>query len=94
MRLEAFSKNDHFCASGGSEGLFAQKTLEITDDVLATYKNQGTISPYLPTLSLCSFFPHPPHTHKQSPFSIRAILVFFYSFLDVKITEYSLSRWV
>ncbi|OAY50359.1 pyrophosphate--fructose 6-phosphate 1-phosphotransferase subunit alpha [Manihot esculenta] len=26
---------------GGSEGLFAQKTLEITDEVLATYKNQG-----------------------------------------------------
>ncbi|KAI3517927.1 hypothetical protein L1887_06172 [Cichorium endivia] len=26
---------------GGSEGLFAQKTLEITDDVLETYKNQG-----------------------------------------------------
>ncbi|KAI3517052.1 hypothetical protein L1887_16259 [Cichorium endivia] len=26
---------------GGSEGLFAQKTIEITDDVLATYKNQG-----------------------------------------------------
>ncbi|KAL6180783.1 hypothetical protein ACLB2K_047442 [Fragaria x ananassa] len=26
---------------GGSEGLFAQKILEITDDVLATYKNQG-----------------------------------------------------
>ncbi|CAN4105131.1 unnamed protein product [Withania somnifera] len=26
---------------GGSEGLFAQKTLEITNDVLATYKNQG-----------------------------------------------------
>ncbi|KAI3745570.1 hypothetical protein L6452_07970 [Arctium lappa] len=26
---------------GGSEGLFAQRTLEITDDVLATYKNQG-----------------------------------------------------
>ncbi|CAH2036678.1 unnamed protein product [Thlaspi arvense] len=26
---------------GGSEGLFAQKTLEITDDVLQTYKNQG-----------------------------------------------------
>nr|GMD92687.1 pyrophosphate--fructose 6-phosphate 1-phosphotransferase subunit alpha [Ipomoea batatas] len=25
---------------GGSEGLFAQKTLEITDDILATYKNQ------------------------------------------------------
>ncbi|KAK7852535.1 pyrophosphate--fructose 6-phosphate 1-phosphotransferase subunit alpha [Quercus suber] len=26
---------------GGSEGLFAKKTLEITDDVLSTYKNQG-----------------------------------------------------
>ncbi|XP_010527650.1 PREDICTED: pyrophosphate--fructose 6-phosphate 1-phosphotransferase subunit alpha-like [Tarenaya hassleriana] len=26
---------------GGSEGLFAQKTLEITDDILRTYKNQG-----------------------------------------------------
>ncbi|XP_014521096.1 pyrophosphate--fructose 6-phosphate 1-phosphotransferase subunit alpha [Vigna radiata var. radiata] len=26
---------------GGSEGLFAQKTLEITDTVLSTYKNQG-----------------------------------------------------
>ncbi|KAL3619838.1 hypothetical protein CASFOL_034750 [Castilleja foliolosa] len=26
---------------GGSEGLFAQKTLEVTDEVLATYKNQG-----------------------------------------------------
>lgn len=26
---------------GGSEGLFAQKTLEITEDILATYKNQG-----------------------------------------------------
>lgn len=26
---------------GGSEGLFAQKTLEITDDILKTYKNQG-----------------------------------------------------
>ncbi|GLT74031.1 hypothetical protein SLA2020_458520 [Shorea laevis] len=26
---------------GGSEGLFAQKTLEITDDVLSSYKNQG-----------------------------------------------------
>ncbi|XXG46331.1 hypothetical protein AAC387_Pa02g1199 [Persea americana] len=26
---------------GGTEGLFAQKTLEITDDVLSTYKNQG-----------------------------------------------------
>ncbi|XP_034675902.1 pyrophosphate--fructose 6-phosphate 1-phosphotransferase subunit alpha [Vitis riparia] len=26
---------------GGSEGLFAQKTLEITDDILSTYKNQG-----------------------------------------------------
>ncbi|KAL0361931.1 UNVERIFIED_CONTAM: Pyrophosphate--fructose 6-phosphate 1-phosphotransferase subunit alpha [Sesamum radiatum] len=26
---------------GGSEGLFARKTLEITDDILQTYKNQG-----------------------------------------------------
>ncbi|GMH27377.1 hypothetical protein Nepgr_029220 [Nepenthes gracilis] len=26
---------------GGTEGLFAQKTLEITDDILSTYKNQG-----------------------------------------------------
>ncbi|KAJ6953235.1 pyrophosphate--fructose 6-phosphate 1-phosphotransferase subunit alpha-like [Populus alba x Populus x berolinensis] len=26
---------------GGSEGFFAQKTLEITDDILETYKNQG-----------------------------------------------------
>ncbi|CAA3003526.1 pyrophosphate--fructose 6-phosphate 1-phosphotransferase subunit alpha [Olea europaea subsp. europaea] len=26
---------------GGSDGLFAQKTLEVTDDILATYKNQG-----------------------------------------------------
>ncbi|CAL9748847.1 unnamed protein product [Musa acuminata subsp. burmannicoides] len=26
---------------GGTEGLFAQRTLEITDEVLATYKNQG-----------------------------------------------------
>ncbi|KAF3325533.1 pyrophosphate--fructose 6-phosphate 1-phosphotransferase subunit alpha [Carex littledalei] len=26
---------------GGTEGLFAQKTLEITDDILSSYKNQG-----------------------------------------------------
>ncbi|KAI9073671.1 hypothetical protein K1719_044335 [Acacia pycnantha] len=26
---------------GGSDGLFAQKTLEITDEILLTYKNQG-----------------------------------------------------
>ncbi|KAL3830561.1 hypothetical protein ACJIZ3_019363 [Penstemon smallii] len=26
---------------GGSEGLFAQRALEITDDILSTYKNQG-----------------------------------------------------
>ncbi|XP_008796200.1 pyrophosphate--fructose 6-phosphate 1-phosphotransferase subunit alpha [Phoenix dactylifera] len=26
---------------GGTEGLFAQKTLKITDDILSTYKNQG-----------------------------------------------------
>uniref|UniRef100_A0A9I9DE49 Pyrophosphate--fructose 6-phosphate 1-phosphotransferase subunit alpha n=1 Tax=Cucumis melo TaxID=3656 RepID=A0A9I9DE49_CUCME len=30
-----------FLSTGGSEGLFAQKTLEITDDILSTYKNQG-----------------------------------------------------
>jgi len=30
-----------FLSAGGSEGLFAQKTLEITDDILSTYKNQG-----------------------------------------------------
>jgi len=39
--------NNQVCISlflptaGGSEGLFAQKTLEITDSVLSTYKNQG-----------------------------------------------------
>lgn len=27
--------------TGGTEGLFAQKSLEITDDILSTYKNQG-----------------------------------------------------
>lgn len=26
---------------GGSEGLFAQKTLEVTEEILSTYKNQG-----------------------------------------------------
>lgn len=37
----------HICAlPGGSEGLFAQKTLEITDNILATYKNQGTSGLY------------------------------------------------
>jgi len=30
---------------GGTEGLFANKTLEITDDVLASYKNQGWLGP-------------------------------------------------
>jgi len=29
---------------GGTEGLFAKKTLEITDDVLSSYKNQGVTS--------------------------------------------------
>lgn len=29
--------------AGGTDGLFAQKTLEITDEVLATYKNQGVL---------------------------------------------------
>ncbi|CAK9155621.1 unnamed protein product [Ilex paraguariensis] len=36
------SKRSLLCLlPGGSEGIFAQKTLEITDDILATYKNQG-----------------------------------------------------
>ncbi|KAK1416548.1 hypothetical protein QVD17_32339 [Tagetes erecta] len=35
------SKNTLLGFLGGSEGLFAQRTLKITDDVLATYKNQG-----------------------------------------------------
>jgi len=30
-----------FSVAGGTEGLFAQKTLEITDEILSTYKNQG-----------------------------------------------------
>ncbi|KAL8478713.1 hypothetical protein ACS0TY_030553 [Phlomoides rotata] len=34
-------KNTLFRFLGGSDGLFAQKILEITDDILATYKNQG-----------------------------------------------------
>jgi hypothetical protein len=29
-----------FCI-GGTEGLFTKNTLEITDDVLSSYKNQG-----------------------------------------------------
>lgn len=29
--------------TGGTEGLFAQKTLEITDDILSSYKNQGAL---------------------------------------------------
>ncbi|CAA7013533.1 unnamed protein product [Microthlaspi erraticum] len=35
------AKNTLLGFLGGSEGLFAQKTLEITDDILQTYKNQG-----------------------------------------------------
>lgn len=27
--------------TGGTDGLFAQKTLEITEEVLSSYKNQG-----------------------------------------------------
>jgi diphosphate-dependent phosphofructokinase len=27
--------------TGGTEGLFAQKTMEIADDILSSYKNQG-----------------------------------------------------
>ena len=30
-----------YLSLGGSEGVFAQKTLESTDDILVTYKNQG-----------------------------------------------------
>lgn len=40
---------------GGSEGLFAQKTLEITDDILATYKNQGTCGYTVTFLDVQSF---------------------------------------
>jgi pyrophosphate--fructose-6-phosphate 1-phosphotransferase len=32
---------------GGTEGLFSNKTLEITNDVLASYKNQGWHNIYL-----------------------------------------------
>lgn len=35
--------NCYYLTIGGSEGLFAQKTLEITDDILQTYKNQGRL---------------------------------------------------
>lgn len=35
--------NFYYLTIGGSEGLFAQKTLEITDDILQTYKNQGRL---------------------------------------------------
>ncbi|KMZ61109.1 Diphosphate--fructose-6-phosphate 1-phosphotransferase, 6-phosphofructokinase [Zostera marina] len=34
-------KNTLFGFVGGTEGLFAQKAMEITEDVLSTYKNQG-----------------------------------------------------
>nr|GLL48507.1 pyrophosphate--fructose 6-phosphate 1-phosphotransferase subunit alpha [Ipomoea trifida] len=39
MHIAKADYNDAFQVV--SEGLFAQKTLEITDDILATYKNQG-----------------------------------------------------
>lgn len=29
--------------TGGTEGLFAQTTLEITEDIVLTYRNQGII---------------------------------------------------
>lgn len=32
-----------FFVKGGTEGLFAQKTLEITEEVLSSYKNQGVL---------------------------------------------------
>ncbi|KAJ8459111.1 hypothetical protein OPV22_032037 [Ensete ventricosum] len=34
-------KSTLFGFVGGTEGLFARRTLEITDDILSTYKNQG-----------------------------------------------------
>lgn len=36
-----------YVSPGGSEGLFAQKTLEVTDDILATYKNQGSCGGFI-----------------------------------------------
>lgn len=38
--ISVYSSNLHLCI-GGTEGLFANKALEITDDVLGSYKNQG-----------------------------------------------------
>ncbi|KAL6526781.1 hypothetical protein OROGR_015871 [Orobanche gracilis] len=41
----AGNTTQHFASpstnTGGSEGLFARKTLEITDEILSTYRNQG-----------------------------------------------------
>ncbi|URE34874.1 pyrophosphate--fructose 6-phosphate 1-phosphotransferase [Musa troglodytarum] len=36
-------KSTLFGFVGGTEGIFARRTLEITDDILSTYKNQGQI---------------------------------------------------
>ncbi|CBI40779.3 unnamed protein product, partial [Vitis vinifera] len=41
LASDAYNSNIHLSLFCGSEGLFAQKTLEITDDILSTYKNQG-----------------------------------------------------
>lgn len=46
LLLEMVLFNSLHMSSGGSEGLFAQKTLQITDDVLATYKNQGKLAKF------------------------------------------------
>jgi hypothetical protein len=39
--------------TGGSEGLFAQKFVEMTSEVLADFRNQGTV---ILLLSLMDFF--------------------------------------
>lgn len=36
-----FCSDGLFLTTGGTEGLFAQKTLEITNEILSAYKNQG-----------------------------------------------------
>jgi hypothetical protein len=38
--FDAYCTNLCLCI-GGTQGLFSNKTLEITDNVLASYKNQG-----------------------------------------------------
>jgi len=57
---------------GGTEGLFANKTLEITDDVLTSYKNQGwyTCCP----LILCMFLLLSILTHGLFP-SVKVVSI-------------------